>query len=262
MKVQPWIVAFGLALVASVATRARADHHGMAMAVEPEAPSDFGASVALVAASFDTLNYVGDYQGVVSSVHWSRGRFGASVTVPLYRLAENGAAYLGIGDVAASGQVGLVATPHAQLGAMAMVSAPTGDGFEGLGMGHAMAMPALYAAWGLPGLALTASFGYSRALARVASDHDHGVWPLVDPMNMSELTWAVSGDHLLTSELRVGLRTSGGIPVGKLPGHERVIGALRVAFGRGRLQTAAEVQVGVVGDPFTLRGVLETALRF
>ena len=259
MKVQPWIVAFGLALVASVAVRARADHHGMAMA---EAPSDLGASVALVTASFDTRSYVGDYQGVVSSARWAHGRFGASVTVPVYRLAENGAAYVGIGDVAASAQAMLVTTPSLQLGAMAMVSAPTGNGLEGLGMGHAMAMPALHGAWAIPGGVVTASLGYSRALAHVPANHDHGVWPLVDPMNLSELTWTASGDHALTSELRIGLRASGGIPVGSLPGHARVIGALRVAFGRGRLETAAEAQAGLVGDPFTLRGVVETALRF
>jgi hypothetical protein len=81
-------------------------------------------------------------------------------------------------------------------------------------------------------------------------------------MNMSELTWMASGDHALTSELHVGARMSGGIPVGNLVGHTRVVGAFRVAFGHGRLETAAEVQAGIAGDPFTVRGVVETALRF
>ena len=262
MKVQGWIVALGLVLVASVATRARADHHGMAMADAPEQVSSFGASVALVVASFDTMDYVGDYQGVVSSLHWSYGRFATSATVPLYRLAENGAAFYGIGDVAVAGQVALVATGAAHLGATAMVSAPTGNGSDGLGMGHAMAMPALYGAWFTPVVAITASFGYSRAVASIPNGHDHGVWPLVDPMNMSELTWGVSADHPLTSELRVGLRASGGLPIGSLPGHTRVIGALHVVFGRGRIQTGVQIQAGFAGDPFTLRGVVETALRF
>ncbi len=259
MKMQLWI---GLALAAGSATGARADHHGMAMSAEPEGYSDFGASVALVAASFDTMNYVGDYQGVVSSVRWAHGSFGAAVTAPLYRLFENGASFYGLGDVSVSGQATLVATQTARFGVVAMLSAPTGSDTTGLGMGHTMAMPAFYGAWSLPEVAVAASFGYSRALAEIPKDHDHGVWPLVDPMNMSELTWSASGDHPLTSELRVGARFSGGIPVGIVIGHTRVIGALRVAFGHGRVETAAEVQAGLAGDPFTLRGVVETALRF
>lgn len=252
---------FGLAVVAGVATRARADHHGMAMSTAPERASDFGASVSFVAARFDTMNYVGAYQGVVASAGWTHDRFGVSLTAPLYHLSENGASFAGIGDVAVMGRLGLVATDRGQLGVTAMVSAPTGNGYEGLGMGHAMAMPALYGTLQTP-VSFAASFGYSRALATVPSDHDHGVWPLVDPMNMSELSWSASGDLPLTGSVLAGVHLSGGIPVGHLPGHTRVIGAARVAYGHGRLQTTLELQAGLAGDPFTLRGVLETALRF
>ena len=253
-------LSIGVVLVALVATRARADHHDMAMGADDG--SDFGAGVALVAASFDTMNYVGDYEGVVSSLHWNHGRFGVAAIAPLYRLFENGASFYGVGDLAVAGRAMLASSDGAQLGAMVMATAPTGDDTTGLGMGHPMVMPALYGAWSGDALALAGSFGFSRAIASVPKDHDHGVWPLVDPMNMSELTWTASGDHLLTSELRVGVRMSGGIPIGRLPGHYRVVGALRVAFGHGRVETAAEVQAGIVGDPFTLRGVVETALRF
>jgi hypothetical protein len=252
----------GVLLVAAFAPRAHADHHGMAMSAEPESSSDFAASVALVAANFDTMNYVGDYEGIVSSLQWKHGPFMVAATAPLYRLFENGASFFGLGDVSLAGHATIASTDTAHLGAMLMVSAPTGADDTGLGMGHAMVMPALYGAWSLPGIALAGSFGYSRALAEIPKDHDHGVWPLVDPMNMSELTWSASGDHSLTSELRVGGRFSGGIPVGGVIGHTRLIGALRVAYGHGRVETAAEIQAGIVGDPFTLRGVVETALRF
>jgi hypothetical protein len=50
--------------------------------------------------------------------------------------------------------------------------------------------------------------------------------------------------------------------VGVAEGVERVIGALRVAWGEGRVDTAIEVQAGLAGDPFTVRGVLQTSLRF
>jgi hypothetical protein len=259
MTMHPWI---GAALVAVASSRASADHHGMAMSAEPESSSDFAASVALVAASFETMNYIGDYEGVISSLEWKHDRFMVAATAPVYRLFENGASYFGLGDVSLAGHVTIASTETAHLGAMAMVSLPTGADQTGLGMDHAMAMPALYGAVMLPGVALAGSFGYSRALAEIEPGHDHGIWPLVDPMNMSELTWSASGDHPLTSELRVGGRLAGGIPVGGVIGHTRVIGAFRVAYGHGRVETAAEVQAGLAGDPFTLRGVVETALRF
>jgi hypothetical protein len=47
-----------------------------------------------------------------------------------------------------------------------------------------------------------------------------------------------------------------------LVGHERVIGAGRLGWGSGRVDTAVEVQTGLVGDPFTIRGLVETALHF
>ena len=254
MKVHVWI---SVAIVAAIATRARADHHHMAMAAEPADAADFTAAVALVAASFETMNYVGDYEGAVASATWTHDRVSVTATAPLYRLYENGAAFVGVGDVALAAHVALATADAAQLGVMAMVSAPTGNGDTGLGMGHAMAMPAVYGAWRW----LAASVGYSRALADLPRDHDHGVWPLVDPMNMSELTWSASGEVPVRA-VRFGARVSGGVPVGHLPGHTRVIGALRVAFGHGRVETAAELQGGLVGDPFTLRAVVETALRF
>jgi hypothetical protein len=81
-------------------------------------------------------------------------------------------------------------------------------------------------------------------------------------MNMSEITWGGGGDVAVADDVRVGARVSGGVPVGALPGHERVEGAVRVAWGKGRVDTAAELQAGLVGDPFTVRGVVSTALRF
>ncbi len=62
--------------------------------------------------------------------------------------------------------------------------------------------------------------------------------------------------------LHAVVRAGGGHPVGNFLGHERVIGAVRFGWGTGRVDTAAEVQTGLVGDPFTIRGLLETALHF
>ncbi len=257
-------VTFRIVLVLALAApaAARADHDHMAMGEPHGSGSTFGAGVTLVAASFSTTYYDGDYEGLVPSASWAAGRFGAGASVPVYRLLENGLATYGPGDLVIHGQAALVTTPSVQAGAMLAVSAPTGNEFNGLGMGHYMAMPAAYGAWRLDRVVLTGSFGYSRAIVHASATHDHGMWPLVEPMTMSELTWSGAGELAVGSGVRAGARLSGGVPIGVLPGHERVVGTARVAWSAGRYDTAVELQAGLVGDPFTLRGVLSTALRF
>jgi len=41
-----------------------------------------------------------------------------------------------------------------------------------------------------------------------------------------------------------------------------VTGGARVTWGTGRVQTTAELQGGFVGDPFEVRGVLASLVRF
>lgn len=257
-------VTFRIVLLVALAapTVARADHDHMAMTEPHDGGSTFGAGVTLVAASFSTMYYDGDYEGLVPSASWASGRFGAGASMPVYRLLENGLATYGPGDLVVHGQAALVATPTVQAGAMLGASAPTGNEYNGLGMGHYMVMPAAYTAWRIDRVVLTGSFGYSRALVHASANHDHGMWPLVEPMNMSELTWSGSGELAVGSGVHAGARLSGGVPIGVLPGHERVVAAARVAWSAGRYDTAVELQAGLVGDPFTLRGVVSTALRF
>ncbi len=92
--------------------------------------------------------------------------------------------------------------------------------------------------------------------------HVHGMQPLVEPMNMSEITWSGQGDLAIASGVSAGARVSGGVPVHSLGGITRVIGALGVAWGTRRVETSAELQAGIAGDPFTIRAVFATALRF
>jgi len=243
------------ALVLSAGS-ARADHsHAMTHGGE----AAFGAGVSMVAASFDTMIYSGNYQGVVAAASWANQRFAAAASVPLYRIEENGASYLGLGDIVVSGQVTVVGDHHAHAGVVAAVSAPTGDNVHGLGMGHPMVMPALFGSWMYERIALSATGGYSRAFGST-DGHDHGMWPIVEPMNMVEVTWSTAGEVAITPHVQAGARFSGGIPIGN--GDHRIIGALRVGWGSGRLATAAELQAGLVGDPFNLRGVVSTTWSF
>ena len=241
---------------------AHADHHGMVMTEGENSRSTFGAGVSLLAATYQTMTFGGDYEGIVPAGTWSMGRYAAGANMPLYRILENGNRRYGIGDFVANGQVALLLDHDVRAGMSFAVSAPTGDDMIGLGMGHLMLMPAAWAGARMGRVIGAASFGYSRALVDDASHHDHGMWPLVEPMNMSELTWSASGEVAVGSGVRTGARFAGGIPLGAMPGHERVIGVLRVAWGSGRIETAAEAQTGLVGDPFDIRGVLQTSLRF
>ncbi len=251
-------------LVAALALprAARADHHGMVMGQPEDTPSTFGAGISLLAATFATTYYAGDYEGVMPSASWVMGRYSAGANLPFYRLYENGLPVYGLGDFVVHGQAALLVGHTTQAGLLAAVSAPTGNDVNGLGMGHWMLMPALWGAWRIERLVLTGSFGYSRAVVHASAQHDHGMWPLVEPMNMSELTWSGAGEVALGEGVRAGARLSGGVPVGILPGHDRMVGAARIAWGTHRIDTSAELQAGLVGDPFTIRAVIATAVQF
>jgi hypothetical protein len=248
----------GVAISVLLASPAHADHEHHAIASAADAPP-FAASLSLLAAAFDTMFYGGDYQGVIPGLDWSRGRFGAGTSVPLYQMTVNGREVRGPGDVDVHGQVALVeGTTRAGLALAVML--PTGDHVAGLGMGHPMLVPATWVQRGFDRVVLSASLGYGVALGGGAH-HDHGAWPLVDPMARSEVTLATAGDVRVPHGVHVGARLSGAIPVG-VSGDPRVIAAARAVWIRGRVQSGLELQGGVVGDPFTLRGVVQTTLGF
>ena len=180
--------------------------------------SSFTAGVSLVAASFspsqaDNMFYGGNYQGVAAGPQWACDRFSAGASGSYYRLQRNGDEQYGIGDLSANAQVALVRQTTLQAGVLAAFSVPTGNEDLGFGMGHPMLMPAVYAA-ARRADRVTGSFGYSRALT--SGGHVHGMAPLVDPMNMSELSWSIGGDVAITAGVRGGA-FDGGVPVGRCP---------------------------------------------
>lgn len=243
---------------------ARADHAGMAM-TSTDSPSTFDAGVSLVAATFvpsqaDQMGYGGNYQGVGATAGWAKGRFSVGAGWAFYRVLRNGAKAYGAGDLMVHGDVTLARRGDLTAGAMLMAAAPTGDEMMGFGMGHPMLMPSLWGMWSHDRWMASASAGYSAGLF-VPAGHVHGMAPLVDPMNMSEITWSGGGEVTIAGGVHAGVRFLGGVPVGR-PGIDRVVGGLRIAWSAGRTVTTAEVQTGLAGDPFTVRGILETALRF
>ena len=246
-----------LVLVLVGAGSARAEHdHGPAPAT---ASSTFGAGVSLFAARYDQMLYDGDYQGFAPALRWSNARFGVSASLPMYRLVENGRTLYGPGDGVVSGQV--THQRDAWLGGIAVaLSVPTGEHRNGFGMGHAMVMPAMFVAVAIDRVRLGATAGYGHALGDAGSEHEHGQWPIVEPMNLSELTWGASGDVMIVHSVTAGARVLGAVPVGD--GQSRVVAGARTAWTAGRVETGFEIQAGLHGDPFSIRGVLETTLRF
>ncbi|MEO7731286.1 MAG: hypothetical protein ABIY55_09960 [Kofleriaceae bacterium] len=238
---------------------AEADHD-MAMSEPHDDSSSLSVGVAVQAAEFETMSYVGSYQSVTPSLGWMRGRFGASAMLGLYHLEENGLSTYGLGDVMFGGHAAVIERDALQAGVAVHVMLPTGSELDNLGMGHTMAMPSLWAAWHGEQVAAMASAGYARALTSLEAGHDHGPSPLVDPMNLQELTWSAGADLEVGHHVRLGGHALGGVPIGT--GHTRVIGGGRVSWGTPRVSTAFELQAGIAGDPFTVRGVVETALRF
>lgn len=246
-----------LLIVCALAAPAAAEH------VHPHEHADghqVAASLSLMAAQYETTAYGGEYQGAIPSVAWSYGRYAAMANIGLYRLVENGRSFAGLGDTMVGGSAIIAGDHEASVGAMAMVMAPSGEHL--LGMGHLMAMPSVFGKYHLHPVLLAASVGYARALGSGAMDHaGHGGMPLVDPMNMSELAWSAGSDVAIGEKLTAGARLSGAVPVLE-NGVTRVVGGVRAGWGDRKLSTAVEVQAGLVGDPFTVRGVLETSVSF
>ena len=253
------------ALVGSLAPSGTAladHHHDMAMSENHQADaSELSVGVSVEAARFDTGPYVGSYEGITPSLGWLRGRFGASATISLYHLDENGLGTNGLGDTMLGGHATVLATDAVQTGVALHVMLPTGSELENLGMGHVMAMPSAWGSWRARPVTVMATAGYGRALTGLGgAHHDHGAAPLVDPMNMQELTWSAGAGFDVGHGFGIDGRALGGIPIGS--GVNRVIAGAHVAWSTQRVSTGCELQLGLAGDPFTIRAVVDTALRF
>jgi hypothetical protein len=257
VKIRPSGAAVCLLLAVTRPAFAQHHHGAPSTKASPEAP--FRAGVTAVAARFDTMFYAGDYQGLGVALEWRHGRFGVHAGVPMYRLQENGATHIGLGDVMLGGDVGLLARGLWRTGAALGATLPTGEAQLNLGMGHPMVMPSLWVGAGGARAQVTLSVGCGRALARLAG-HEHA--PLVEPMNGSEVTAELQGEVApWRPSLRATARLAGAVPAG-VDGVTRAFGAVGATWRGVRIDTKAELQVGLAGDPFTVRGLVETAVRF
>jgi hypothetical protein len=241
-----------------------ADPAGAAGPADP-AWGQLDVQLALTAASYRTPLYEGSYQGLSATAGWTWRRLHLMASVPAYRIERNGKPAHGLGDAMLHGQVALLARRTSALGVTAMVMLPTGRAATGLGMGHTMLMSAAWASWSPHPLALSAALGYGHGLGgeSVHAEHAPGQpWPLVEPMSFAEVTFDSSAMLALADGLGVGLRAAGAVPAGDGGhGRSRALGSVRASWREGRVETTAELQYGIAGDPFRLRGLVAASVR-
>jgi hypothetical protein len=256
-----WLPALAVVL-GTTAVRADHTHH------QPTSDANDAAIVGtfgVVAGSYESRLYRGDYQGLELAARWSRPRFSLAVGLPAYRLTKNGADTYGIGDLALSGDLTLLARGPAVVGLALAVGLPTGGARAGLGMGHMMVMSAAWVRLNAHRrFAVTGSAGYGRAIggAGTHAEHGGGAWPLVDPMTASELIGGVGLEVALTDAFRAGVRGTGALPVPRDGNASRVTAGIVVGVTYGRFDTTAMVDAGLAGHPSTVRGMVATSLRF
>jgi hypothetical protein len=220
---------------------------------------------AAVAVDAQRLTGGADVQGVTPSVHAARGRLGLRVTVPTYRIDRDAdGAVAGLGDVALQGTADLLAGAGWRAGVALGAGLPTGSRDDGLGMGHLMVMPGVWAA------AQPGQWRFTGSLSLGASvqpgdgdghDHHHGhTVSVVNPMNRREVGASLRAGRAPVRHLELYGLAVGAAPIGD--------GVTRAAVGAGaRWQVGAwsvgaEADAGVIGRPFIARGVLDLARHF
>lgn len=212
-------------------------------------------SLALSTATYNATHYSGDYTGVTPEVMYMRGRWSAMATIAGYRLfANDTTARHGVGDTMVGAAYTVVQRTNMQLGLHVMAMIPTGDRL--LGMGHFMGMPSVFASYHAHPVVVVGSVGPSFALGG-DGDHASHSGPIVAPMNQYELTWDAGLDLMVDAagQRMIGARISGGAPIGD--GTNRVFGGLRAQLGGDTMSYVLEVQAGLDGDPFTVRGIVK-----
>jgi hypothetical protein len=216
-----------------------------------------------VLGSFQADAVSGEYQGLIASGTVAHPWFTAELSLPAYRIAKTGSHDYGFGDLSADVRGQLYRAHDGSLIAGPELAAtfPTASSNDDLGMQHVMIMPGAFLAWQEGGFNLLAQVSYGRALAG-ASHHHMGPMPLVSPMNRSELAHAIGVSARLTSNLRVTGRLLGAINLFDHAGLPREVVAPGLQLVMGAFDASLELQLPVVGKPFTSRTLLSVGAQW
>ncbi len=243
-------------------------------------PTPFHAGVGLIFAGYDNHFGTGHYQGLNALLSYQTPRFTLGASVAGYHLSRDDEQHVGIGDVALDARAALYRNEargvSLGLGLAAML--PTGKAEHGLGMGHTMLMPGAWFMWTGERFSLHADVGYGRSVGGESHDvhaghtgHDHAAHAMdaarvhgsiVQPMNSSELTHALTVGMNLVPSLRLFGRVFGALPIHAEDGRARELVALGGQANLGRWDVGAEVQLPVLGSPFQARGLLTAGVAW
>jgi hypothetical protein len=248
------------AVLVAVTGSAHADHshhHHSADASSLEVSASFGA----VAATYESPLYMGEYAGALVGATLIADRFAVAATIAGYHIDRNGRSSTGLGDAMIHGMVTAVRRGALSVGPHLGIMLPTGADGLGLGMGHVMLMGGAMGAFAPRAGTLAVSLGYARGIGGAGDHAEHAPsGPLVAPMAFSELYGDVALLANLATGLAAGIRGSVAVPTTEAP--TRATGGMRVQWQAGRVVTTADLDAGLAGDPFGLRGTLATAVSF
>lgn len=202
----------------------------------------------------------GDYQGLALSTWWRYDRFGASLSLPGYRLRHGGVTSWGPGDLMLHAHVRLLSSDAAAAGVSVGVGLPTGDPELGLGMGHVMPMGGLYGSVALAPVDLLATVSVAKSLGKHGPHlHHHAsasFGSLVDPMNGFEFATSLRASVALSERFAIFGGGMLAVPLEK-PGVTRADAGPGARLMLEAFSLAAEVRFGLAGDPFDVRAQLE-----
>jgi len=255
-------MALGLALAMFLPAVVRAQScHMPDLHVDDGRP--FRISARSTFASYRTAIYAGEYQGYAASASYSQRWLFVEGSLAGYRIVRNGLTDRGLGDLAVDVRGTIVRNQELAAGVELAATFPTGDAGRGLGMGHTMLMPGVWASFQRDSLSIVAQVAYGRAITAGGSHAHHGSsGALVNPMNRSELEHALTVSYGFAEHLFAGGRLLGALPVVAVGGAAREVAAFGFGALFAPLQLDLELQMPLVGTPFETRTLLTIAVLF
>ena len=253
------VLALGLSTAAS---RAAAQSCHTVSSLRPTSGLTYRVALTGIFASFKDAATSGEYQGLLLSGTLTHPWFSAELSLPAYRIAKTGSHDYDVGNpgVAVRGHLyradddSLIAGPE-------LAATFPGGSNEDVAMQHVMLMPGGFLLWQQGDFTLLAQLAYGRALAGQHAHHA-GPMPLVNPMNRSELTHAIGASARLHANLRVTGRLLGAVTLFDHAGSAREIVAPGLQLVMGALDASLELQLPVVGKPFSSRTLLSVGAQW
>lgn len=228
------------------------------------------AALNLSFAGYDNAHGQGHYQGAALTLAASLAGLYAEVALPAYHITRSDENDTGLGDLAIGLRYAILGAHDSvlRLGPEVVATLPTGSAAAGLGMGHVMLMPGLFAALEWPSFFVLAQLAYGFALESDSSTHaqhhagaTHASGSIVDPMNAEELMHSLGASYEILAPLRVTARLFGALDTSQ-EGETREAIGLGGLVDVGLVDLAAELQLPIVGSPFSYRAIVSAALQW